>query len=178
MSRGPRTTPSLAFWDLLQEDLAGRFRARARGLLGAEFSLSGTESGEEEFGRLRMRGALGATFRVRGEETEIERSGPFAARYRMTTGGAPVLLAHPASPGGGLRILCGGKTYETRSNVLRNTATARLLPEGAGAGDEVRLEGGLASRSYGATFPEGDGGSLAVAVFLLYHNVALRRQAF
>ncbi len=178
MSPAPRTTPSLAPWELLQRDLAGRFRARARGLLGAEFSLFGPEGGEE-FGRLRMRGALGATFRAGGAETEIERGGPFAARYRMSTGGAPVLLASPAGPDGGLRVFCGGKTYEARWSVLRNTATAHLLSEFAGSSDEmVRLEGGLAGRSYEASLPEEDGGALAVAVFMLYRSVALRRQAF
>lgn len=182
MNRAPRTAPSLTFWDLLQEDLAGRFRARARGLLGAEFSLFGPED-KEEFGRLRMRGALEATFRAGAREaspqTEISGGGPFAARYRMKTGGAPVLLASPADPSGGLRIFCAARTYEARWSVLRNTATALLLADGEpGTHGEVRVQGGLAGRSYEATFPPGDGAPLAVAVFLLYRGVALRRQAF
>ena len=177
MSPAPRTASPLAFWDLLQRDLAGGFRARARGLLGSVFSLLGPDG--EEFGRLRMRGPAGAEFGAGWAEdtpeTEIVRGGPFAARYRMTTGGAPILLASPSDPKSGLRVFCGGKTYETESNVLRNTAAARLLPERK---DAVRVKGGLAGRSYEATFPDGDGASLTVAVFLLYRSVALRREAF
>ena len=42
----------------------------------------------------------------------------------------------------------------------------------------MRLAGGLAGRSYEATFPKDDGAALAVAVFLLYRNAALRRETF
>lgn len=173
MNGAPRTASSLSPWEHLQRDLSGRFRARARGLLGTEFSLLGP--GDEELGRLRMRGPLGAGFRAAGSETEIERSGPFAARYRMVTDGASVLLANPANPRRGLRIFCGGRTYESESSVLSNTATAVRLPEGL---DGVSVKGGLAGRSYEAEFPRGDAAALAVAVFLLYRSVALRREAF
>ena len=176
---GPSRAFPTAPWDLLQQNLAGGFRARARGLLGARFSLLGP--GDEEFGQLLMRGMSGAEFRAGASTSEIERSGWFGARYRMTTEGATVLLAGPEEPKGGLRIFCGGKTYEAETNLLSNTATARLLadtPEGGGPGGEVRLEGGLTGRSYRATFLEGDGGTLAIAVFLLYRNVALRRTAY
>lgn len=176
MNRTPRISPT-APWDLLQRGLAGSFRARARGLLGNEFSLLGP--GDDEFARLEMRGPSGAGIRAGTSQTEIGRSGPFGSRYRMTTDGAVVLLAKPGSQKGGLGIFCNGETYQKTTNLLRNTATARLITETSeNAGAEVRLEGGLAGRSYRARFPAGDGGALAVAVFLLFHNVALRRQAF
>ena len=175
MSRAPRTSPT-APWDQLQQGLAGRFRARARGLLGAEFSLLSPED-EREFGRMRMRPPFGAGFRAGASETEIQREGSLGSRYRMITDGAVVLIAGPEGPDGGFRIFCGGKTYEATFRLLRNTAAARPM-DAEGADAEVRLEGGLTGRSYGATFPEDDGAALAVAVFLLYRNAALRRETF
>ena len=158
-----------------QEPRAARlaFRARARGLTGGEFSLLAPD--DEEFGRLRMRPPFGACFEAGASETEITREGDMGSRYRMTTDGAVVLIAGPEGHDGGFRILCGGRTYEAHYKLLRNTATAHLVDAGDAA---VRLEGGLAGRSYGATFPENDGAALAVAVFLLYRNAALRRETF
>ena len=174
MSRAPRTSPT-APWDHLQRDLAGHFRARARGLTGAEFSLIRPED-DAEFGRLRMRPPFGADFEAEGSQTRIAREGHMGSRFRMTTDGAVVLIAGPEGRDGGFRIFCGGKTYGVSYRLLRNTATARPLDtEDSGV---VRLEGGLAGRSYTATFPEGDGAALAVAVFLLYRNAALRRETF
>ncbi len=174
MSRAPRTSPT-ATWDQLQRDLRGRFRARARGLTGGEFSLLAPDG--EEFGRLRMRPPFGAGFEAGESETEITREGDMGSRYRMTTDGAVVLIAGPEERDGGFGIFCGGKTYEAHYKLLRNSATARHVD--AEVGDAaVRLEGGLVGRSYRATFPENDGAALAVAVFLLYRNAALRRETF
>ncbi len=178
MSRAPRTSPT-APWDRLQRDLPGRFRARARGFLGAEFSLLSPED-EREFGRMRMRPPFGAGFTAGTSLTEIQREGHMGSRYRMTTDGAVVLVAGPEGASGGFRIFCGGRTYEARYRLLRNTATARPMDanDGGVTGAEVRLKGNLTGRSYEATFPQDGGGGLAVAVFLLYRNAALRRETF
>ena len=175
MSRAPGTSPT-APWDRLQRGLAGSFRARARGLTGGEFALLRPED-DGEFGRLRMRPPFGADLAAEGSETRIEREGHMGSRFRMTTDGAVVLIAGPEGRDGGFRIFCGGKTYGVGYRLLRNTATARPL-KAADGGEEVRLQGGLAGRGYTATFPEGDGAALAVAVFLLYRNAALRRETF
>lgn len=139
---------------------------------------------EGEWGELRMFGSYAAEIRVGATVSEIERTGELGARYRMRTGGAAVLIAGPERPQEGLRIFCGGKAYEAETSVLRNTSVARRLSAGSSrgendaAGEEVRISGGIAGRSYLGTFPEGDGSALAVAIFLLYRNVAIRRTAF
>ena len=182
MDGAPRTAPPLATWDALARDLrGGYFDARARGLLGSRFSLLG-EGGE--WGRLRMLGSYAAEVRAGGTVSEIERTGEFGARYRMRTDGAPLLIAGPEKPEEALRIFCAGSAYEAETNVFRNASVARRLTAGppkdedGPAGDEVDLSGGIAGRSYRGTFPGGDGSALAVAVFLLYRNVGLRRTAF
>lgn len=178
MSRAPRTSPT-APWDRLQSGLGSRFRARARGFTGGKFSLHAPDG--EEFGRLRMRPPFGAGFEAGTTRTEIIREGDMGSRYRMTTDGAVVLIAGPEGRDGGFGIFCGNKTYEAHYKLLRNTATARPADAADAANEadaEVRLEGGLAGRSYVATFPEDDGAALAVAVFLLYRNAALRRETF
>jgi len=177
----------LAAWDLLADRLGGgAFVARARGLLGAEFALLDATGEGEEFGRLRMLGLTGAELSA-GDglvEAVVQRQGLYGARYRMTTGGSQVLIAGPERPPEPLRVFCGGRPYAVESSVLRNRATARpLVPSGADAADggasaEVRLRGGLSGRAYRAEFRAGDGGALAVAAFLLYRAVALRRQAY
>ncbi len=170
----------MAVWGPLARDLDGSFRAQARGLLGSRFSL--LNGGGREWGQLRMLGSYAAEVHVGETVSEIEQTGELGARYRMRTDGSPVLIAGPEKPGEGLRIFCGGKAYEANTSLLRNTSVARLLTgdtkEGPPAGDEVRLAGGVAGRSYRGTFPAGDGGALALAVFLLYRNVAIRRTAF
>ena len=179
MDRAERTSSPVAAWDALARNLDGSFRVRARGLLGSRFSL--LDDGGKEWGQLRMLGSYAAEVHA-GAVSEIERTGEFGARYRLRTDGAPFLLAGPERPNEGLRIFCGGKAYEAETNVLRNTSVARLLKgnpgEGDAPGDGVRVAGGIAGRSYRGTFPECDGGALAVAVFLLYRNVAIRRTAF
>ncbi len=180
MDGAARTSSPVAVWDRISRDLDGSFRVRARGLLGSRFSLS--DDGGREWGQLRMLGSYAAEVHARGTVSEIERTGEFGARYRMRTGGASLLIAGPERPKEELRIFCGGKAYEAETSVLRNTSVARRLtggPEKDGPSAEgVRLEGGIAGRSYRGTFPAGDGSALAVAIFLLYRSVAIRRTAF
>jgi hypothetical protein len=161
--------PTLAPWRELREHLAGYFAARSRGLLAAEFVLSGRSG--EEFGRLQVHGPAGAELEAGSTRAKIERTG--RSRYRMLTGGAETLVAEPGASGT-LEVRCGNRTYEARSNLLRNTAVARS------SGDEeaARISGGLTNRSYEAVFDAEDEGSLPVAVFLLYYTIALRRRVF
>ena len=162
--------PTLAPWRELREHLAGYFAARSRGLLASEFVLSGRSG--EEFGRLRVHGLEGAELETGSMRAEIERT----SGYRMVTGSAKTLSAEPArDTSGALEVRCGNRVYETRLDLLRNTAAARLC----GSGEEAaRIAGGLTNRSYEAVFDVEDEGSLPVTVFLLYHTVALRRRAF
>ena len=182
MDGAPRTSSPTAAWDPLARSLGGSFRARARGLLGSRFTLLTDEEGE--WGELKMLGFYAAEIHIGATVSEIERTGELGARYRMRTDGASVLIAGPERPREGLRIFCGGKAYEAETSILRNTSVARRLTAGSSRGendaaaDEVRLSGGIAGRSYRGTFPEGDGSALAVAIFLLYRNVAIRRTAF
>ena len=181
MDGAPRTSSPTAAWDPLARSLGGSFQARARGLLGSRFSLL---KDDDEWGTLRMLGSYAAELHVGASRSEIERTGDLGARYRMRTDGSAVLIAGPERPQEGLRIFCGGKAYEAETSVLRNTSVARRLTaapsqnENDATGDEVRLSGSIAGRSYRVTFPEGDGIALAVAIFLLYRNVAIRRTAF
>ena len=178
MDETPRTSPPLKAWDALARTLDGPLHARALGLLGSSFAL--LDDGGKEWGRLAMLGSYAAEVHVGGDESEIERTGEFGERYRMRTNGAPLLIAGPEKPKEGLRIFCGGKAYEAETNILRNTSVARRLigDESDPTADEVRLAGSIAGRSYRASFPAADGSALAVAIFLLYRNVAIRRTAF
>ena len=161
--------PTLAPWRELAERLAGYFAARSRGLLASEFALS-SRSGEE-FGRLRVHGLGGAQLEAGGTRAEIERT----AGYRMLTGCVETLVAEPARGRGALEVRCGSRTYEAGLDLLRNTAVARSPAHGEAA----RITGGgLTNRSYEADFDAGDDGALPVALFLLYHTVALRRRVF
>jgi hypothetical protein len=162
--------PTPAPWRTLQEHLAGYFAARARGLLGSEFVL--TSRSGEEFGRLQMRGPEGARFEAGDVEATIERAA--RSRYRMLTGDAETLVAEPAGPSGVPKVRCGNRLYDTRFDLLRNAAVARS-PGGEVA---ARVAGGLTNLRYEAFLDEEDGGSLPVALFLLYRVVALRRRAF
>jgi hypothetical protein len=182
MDGAPRTSSPAAAWGPLARSLGGSFRARARGLLGSRFSL--LKDDEDEWGTLRMLGSYAAEIHVGASRSEIERTGDLGARYRMRTDGSAVLIAGPETPQEGLRIFCGGKAYEAETSVLRNTSVARRLTaapsqnENDATGDEVRLSGSIAGRSYRVTFPGGEGSALTVAIFLLYRNVAIRRTAF
>jgi hypothetical protein len=168
-----RQDPTLAPWRELQEHLAGYFAARSRGLLAAEFVLSGRSG--EEFGRLQVHGLEGAQLEVGSTRAKIERTA--RSRYRMLTDSAETLVAEPTRGVSGaleVRLRCGSRTYEARLKLLRNTAVAR-----SSGGEEVaRISGGLTNRSYEAVFDSGDEGSVPLAVFLLYLTVALRRRVF
>ena len=182
MDEATRTSSPAASWDGLARSLGASFGARARGLLGSRFSLLNGDG--EEWGTLRMLGPYAAEIHAAGTTSEIERIGEFGARYRLRTDGVPFLLAGPERPKEALRVFCAGKSYEAETSLLRNTSTAQRLTTGVprdgdnSATDRVSLSGGVAGRSYLAAFPEGDGSALAVAVFLLYRNVAIRRMAF
>ena len=155
-------------WRDLRERLAGYFAARAQGLFGSEFVLS-SRSGER-FGRLQVHGPGGAELETGGARAKIERTAP--SSYRILTDAAETLVANSTS--GALELRCADRAYFARLNLLRNTAVARY----SGGGEAARIAGGLTNRSYEAVFDPGDEGSLPVAVFLLYHTVALRRRAF
>ena len=168
MSRTPRTTSSWGY--SLQQSLGGSFTARARGLLTTQFTL--LDTGGREFGRLRLRGLSVAEFMSGDYAAILEKSG---GSYRMVADGEEVLVAGPKERTiDELEISCGGRTYEARISFLRNLAVARHAYDGERT---ARLSGGLAGRSYEATFAD-DGGALPVAVFLLWHVAANRRRAY
>jgi hypothetical protein len=160
--------PTLASWRELGERLAGYFAAHSRGLLSSEFALSGRSG--EAFGRLRVHGLGGAQLEVGSTRAEIKRT----ARYRMLTRGVQTLVADPVRGTSALEVRCGSRTYGARLDLMRNTAVA-LSPSKKEA---AHINGGLTNRSYEAVFDAEDEGSLPVAVFLLYHTVALRRRVF
>jgi hypothetical protein len=148
--------------------LCGSFAARARGFLASEFIL--LNQSDEEFGRLRIHGRTGAEVEAGDLRAEIERT-PHG-RHRMLTGDAETLVAKPLGSPDTLEIRCGGRRYEARLSLLRNTAVAR-----SSEGEEAaRVSGGLTNRAYEAVFDAE--GSLPVAVFLLYYTVALRSRAY
>jgi hypothetical protein len=150
-------------WKDLEASLNGAFSARAKGFLGSKFSLSASDG---EFGVLRLEGSGGASFEVGGIEGRIEPSG---SRRRMSVGDEAILTA--GREGSGLWIEVGGAAFDANMSLLRNTASAR-----SAEGREVaRVSGGISNRSYEASFGEG---SMAVAVFLLFHLAATRRRAF
>jgi hypothetical protein len=163
-----RQDPALAPWMELRERLAGYFAAR--GLLTPVYVLSSRTG--EEFGRLRVHGPEGAELETESTRVEIERTAP--SRFRMLTGGAQTLEAEPAGSAHVLEVRHENHLYEARLNLLRNTAVAHH----PGRGEAARVSGGLTNRSYEAVFDAEDEGSLPVAVFLLYHTIALRRQVF
>ena len=169
MSFEPRDSPPSP-WSGLLRALDGSFAARAWGFLASEFIL--LKEGGEEFGRLRIHGLADAEVETQDLHAAIERA-PHA-HHRMLTGDAETLAAKPLNSPDTLEIWCGGRRYEARLSLLRNTALAR-----ASGGQEVaRVTGGLTNRSYEAVFEAEDEGTLPVAVFLLYHTVALRRRAY
>ena len=162
--------PTLTPWRRLGEPLAGSFVARARGLLASDFALLDRDG--EEVGRLRIHGQKGAELEAGDLEAEIDRVA--RSRYTMLAGGAEILTARSAGASGTLEIRCLDHLYEARLSLLRNTAEAGQ----AGGEVTVRISGGLTNRKYEAVFDVDDEGSLAVALFLLYRIVALRREAY
>jgi hypothetical protein len=160
------TTP----WEHLGERLAGSFAARAKGLLAPELLLS--SSSGEEFGWLRPDGTEGAHFEAGDARATIERG--TASRYRMLDGGGKLLVEETAGSADAPEVRCGGRLYEARLRLLRNSAVARST----GGSEAARVAGGLTNRGYQVSFDAEDENSLPLAVFLLFRIVALRRRAF
>jgi len=164
-------------WERLGEALAGSFSARPRGLVAPEFAL--LDRAGARFGRLATRGAgtrsgaLLAELDAAPVAARIERGGR-PDGYRMLTGATETLVAEPAGSSAALRIRCADRPYEAGFDPLRNTATARQ----EGGGETARLTGGIATRRYEAHFDAEDACALPIALLLLYHAAALRRQAF
>lgn len=156
-------------WNALRESLAGSFTAHARGLPARSFVL--LRDGEE-FGLLGLDGTAGANLSAGVIRAEIRRGAGHG--YRMTSGGSEILtVRREKGSADRLEISCDGMVYEARTSFLRNKATADST-----SGEEVRINGGLSGRSYEVAFEAGDGRVPAVAVFLLYHTVAYRSQAY
>ncbi len=179
--------PALAPWKPLREALAGSFSARAKGLLGSEFALLDRDG--RQLGGLRLRGRGGADLDAGDLRAEIRptphpahamrHARPYAMRYATPSEDAPFLTAAAAGTSGTLEVTCGGRPYEARFALLRNTAAARPIGDTGGpAGEATRVTGGLTNRGYEAVFDLEDAGALPVAVFLLYHTVSLRRRAY
>jgi len=169
MTNAPQDS-ALAAWNRLRKDLAGYFAARARGLLAPGLVLARRDG--EGFGWLRVHGPEGAEIEAGDVRATIEGAG--RSRHRMLVGGAEILAAETAGSANALEVRCGGRVYEVRLGLLRNSAVARSSDEV----ESARIAGGLTNRSYEASFDTGDEGSLPVAFFLLYRLVALRRRAF
>ena len=149
----------------LAEALAGSFAARARGLFGSDFAL--LDRGGRTIGRLRVRGTDGAELEAGTLEARITQTAP--RRYALVVDGARVLSAEIGGRSDAARITSAGRLYEARLSLLRNTAEAAPA---------ARVTGGLTNRRYEVSFDPEDEASLAVAVFLLYGLVALRRRAY
>jgi hypothetical protein len=155
-------------WRQLAEALAGRFTARARGLLASEFVLLDREN--REIGRLKIHGPAGAALQVGDVEARIERVAP--AHYTMLSSGAEILTSTGSATSPGITSL--DDPYKTSLSLLRNMAEAGPAERNA----TIRIKGGLTNRNYEVLFDPGDEGSLPVALFLLYRLVALRREAY
>jgi hypothetical protein len=154
-------------WHDLSETLAGRFTARARGLLASDFALLDSEG--EEVGRLEVNGTTGAKLSAGDVEARIERAG--RSGYKMLSHNAEILTStdDTTSP----RITYQNHPYETTLSLLRNKAEA-----GPPEHTTIRINGGLTNRNYTAIFDPHDRGSPPVALFLLYRLVSLRREAY
>ncbi len=166
----PTADPLPAPWRELRETLAGSFAARARGLLASDFAL--LDRGGREIGHLQVRGPEGAQLEVGELRAKIERNA--TRRYAMLAGGSQLLSAESAGSPEIMEMRCAGHPYQARLALLRNTAEASRAEGGMAA----RVTGGLTNRRYEAVFDTEDEGSLPVAVFLLFHLVALRRGAY
>ena len=155
-------------WRRLAETLAGRLTARALGLLASEFVLLDRESAE--IGRLKVHGPMGAELEAADVGARIERFGRF--NYRMLFHDNEILASTGDATSPGITSL--NRPYTAKLALLRNTAEAGP----AEYTTTIRIKGGLTNRNYEVSFEPGDGGSLPVALFLLYRIVALRREAY
>ena len=154
-------------WRKLGEALAGRFAARARGLLASEFVLLDREG--TEIGRLELHGTAGAELRAGDVEARIERVG--RSGYKMFSLDAEILTSTGEATSPAITYL--DHLYRASLSLLRNKAEA-----GPAEITTIRIKGGLTNRNYEASFKPDDAGSLPVALFLLYRLVDLRRAAF
>ncbi len=154
-------------WRQLSETLAGRFAARAQGLLASEFVLLDREG--TEIGRLELHGTAGAELRAKDVEAHIERVG--RSGYKMFSLNAEILTSTGEATSPAITYL--GHPYDASLSLLRNKAEA-----GPAEIMTIRIKGGLTNRNYETSFDPGDEGSLPVAFFLLYRLVSLRREAY
>ncbi len=155
-------------WQKLDETLAGRFAARARGLLAYEFALLDRNGGE--IGRLKVHGREGAELEAGDLKARIERIAP--SGYRMLSRGAEILTSTGDTTSPEITYL--NRPYRARLSLLRNKAEAGPTEDNT----TIRINGGLTNRNYEIIFEAGDESSLPVALFLLYRTVALRREAY
>lgn len=173
--RSTRNHLTLEAWSRLQAGLGGSFTARRRGLRRVFTGQLTLFSGDGlEFGRLEPGGLRGARLEAGGLGAEIRRSRDTGNGYNMSGGGAGLLRAD-VGPGDASPALYGaGEAYDTRVNLLRNSATVRL-----GGREVVRVEGGFTGLYYRVVLPAGEEPlALPVALFLLYYVPALRNRAY
>lgn len=163
-------TPATLIWKDLQEDLAGSFTARARGLLANTFLL---QKDGEEAGRLLLEGLRGAEFAAETLEAVIERTP--GGGYGMFSGEDRILTAGPLTTSADtLEITCGDGVYPACVSFFRNEATASS-PRGRNL---VQLKGNIVGRRYEVMVDETDAGALPAAILLLYHTAAFRRRVY
>lgn len=163
--------PTLSAWQEPSEALGGSLSARPRGIVAPEFILLDRDGGA--FGLMSVRGREGARIEANPLDVRIERLADGPDNYRMLTNGATTLLAARKGTSVAMTVRCGGRRYEAGLDLIRNAALATSA-EGA---QTARLLGGLFARGYRALFDAEDPCALPVALFLLYHTVALRRRA-
>ena len=155
-------------WRKLGESLAGRFAARAQGLLASEFVLLDREG--TEIGRLELHGTAGAELRAGDVEARIERVG--RSSYKMFSLSAEILTSTGDATSPAITYL--NHPYETSLSLLRNKAEAGPVKHTT----TIHIRGGLTNRNYETSFDPSDEGSLPVAFFLLYRLVSQRREAY
>ena len=155
-------------WRNLGEILAGRFTARARGLLASGFTLLDGEGAQ--IGSLEIHGPAGADLEAGGAEARIERVG--RAAFKMLSSGTEILTSTGKTTSPEITYL--DRPYETSLSLLRNAAEAGPADDST----TIRIRGSLTNRTYEASFDPGDEGSLPVTFFLLYRLVALRREVY
>jgi hypothetical protein len=155
-------------WRKLSDALDGHLMARARGLLASEYVLLNSEG--TEVGKLDIQDPAGADLAAGDVEARIEHAG--RSGYAMLSSGEEILAstADPTSP----EITSRDHPYESSLSLLRNKAEAGPKDHAA----TIHIRGGLANRTYEASFDADDDNSLPVTLFLLYRLVSQRRQAY
>jgi hypothetical protein len=155
-------------WEEFGTSLGGGFSARARGLLGSEFSISG-RNGELV---VRLEGPGRASFESDGFEGRVEHLDLRSRELRalMLVGDGEVLTAE--RDGSGFTIEAREASFSASVSLARNSASARS-PDGER--EIARVSGGFTNRSYEASFERGN---FDVALFLFCHLASARRRAF